>query len=270
MKTSIPSCTAICLATRDHDLSVEIFSRCESLCSFDKMLMITDRPVPVPHVIIDPFNSIDEFSEYAVRGIGKHFDTNHVLLFHWDGFIINPDAWSDEFLEYDYIGASWSYFDGRNVGNGGLSLRSRKLYDAIDQIKFDMHDGLTGRVLPEDQFLCRTGMRDILENQFGIRFAPDNVAQRFSFEHVVTPDTKSFGFHGFFNFPMLFGEEMTLRFLEKKGAEFCTQPLFLVAVARTANSGMIGLAVKMMQFAADHGKFARVKELLPGLPFQLA
>jgi hypothetical protein len=50
------------------------------------------------------------------------------LIIHADGFAVNSEAWTSEFLNYDYIGARWG--DGI-VGNGGFCLRSRKLYDAF-------------------------------------------------------------------------------------------------------------------------------------------
>jgi hypothetical protein len=35
------------------------------------------------------------------------YDTEFAILVHEDGFIVNPECWSDEFLKYDYIGAPW-------------------------------------------------------------------------------------------------------------------------------------------------------------------
>ena len=31
--------------------------------------------------------------------------TDFVLTIQHDGFILNPDAWRDDFFDYDYIGA---------------------------------------------------------------------------------------------------------------------------------------------------------------------
>ena len=42
--------------------------------------------------------------------------TPHVLLIQWDGFVVNPSAWSDEFLDFDYVGARWGWpTDGHTI-----------------------------------------------------------------------------------------------------------------------------------------------------------
>ncbi|MFM7028736.1 MAG: hypothetical protein ACKOXK_08700 [Chakrabartia sp.] len=56
---------------------------------------------------------------------------------------------------------------------------------------------------PEDICICHTN-RPLLEQRYGIRFAPLDVAARFSFERG--PSGPSLGFHGLFNFPALFPE----------------------------------------------------------------
>jgi hypothetical protein len=106
---------------------------------------------------------------------------------------INSAVRRDEFLQYDYIGAVWgNYKDAFRVGNGGFSLRPKNLLLASRQI------GLEGDVLNEDDLLCRKH-RPMLECEFGIRFAPENTAERFSFE-LTYPAALPFGFYGLFNF----------------------------------------------------------------------
>jgi hypothetical protein len=43
---------------------------------------------------------------YAAIYEPVHVDTEFAILVHEDGFIVNPECWSDEFF-YDYIGAPW-------------------------------------------------------------------------------------------------------------------------------------------------------------------
>lgn len=50
-----------------------------------------------------------------VKLLDSYIETPHVLVVQYDGFILNPDAWTDEFLEYDYVGAPWWYEDEWNV-----------------------------------------------------------------------------------------------------------------------------------------------------------
>lgn len=85
-----------------------------------------------------------------IKELNKYIETSYVLIIQYDGFILNPDAWTDEFLEYDYIGAPWWYTDDCNVGNGGFSLRSKKLLEILanDDSILETH--------PEDHHICRT------------------------------------------------------------------------------------------------------------------
>ena len=79
----------------------------------------------------------------------------------------------------------------RAVGNGGFSLRSRRLLLALQQPGMQI-------VHPEDLAICDIN-REQLESAHGIRIAPLEVAQRFAYERVL-PSTPTFGFHGLFNF----------------------------------------------------------------------
>jgi hypothetical protein len=120
-------------------------------------------------------------------------------VIQYDGFILNPDAWCDEYLDYDYIGAAWDELDdGWIVGNGGFSLRSKRLLallqtddTILDPTALDPPDA------PEDWYIC-VMIREYLEAH-GIRFAPVDLAKRFSLEggeSVGVTWTNQFGFHG--------------------------------------------------------------------------
>jgi hypothetical protein len=132
----------------------------------------------------------------VIKELGRYIETSHVLLIQWDGFVVNPMSWNDEFLDYDYIGARWGWLtDGHAVGNGGFSLRSKRLLEALG----DPH---IAELEPEDVAICRT-YRAYLESAHGIRFAPEGVADRFAFE-ATYPTGLPFGFHGLFNFWLFF------------------------------------------------------------------
>jgi glycosyltransferase involved in cell wall biosynthesis len=133
--------------------------------------------------------SKEQYSEWCIRELYKHVDTSHMLVFQHDGYVHNWKAWDNDWLQYDYIGAPWYYTDGYDVGNGGFSLRSRALMEAVSQIAEFTH--------PEDHHICRT-YRPQLE-AMGFKFAPLEVAERFSFEGYMQPDkhlTNQFGKHG--------------------------------------------------------------------------
>ena len=133
--------------------------------------------------------SKEQYSEFCCKELYKHVDTSHMLIFQHDGYVHNWKAWDNDWLQYDYIGAPWHYTDGMDVGNGGFSLRSRALMEAVSKIAVDMH--------PEDHHICRT-YRKALE-LMGFKFAPVEVAEQFAFEGYRQPDkhlTTQFGKHG--------------------------------------------------------------------------
>lgn len=132
--------------------------------------------VRIPHI-----GSIEEYSRFMVKDLASYFYTEFVMVAQWDGFIWNPDLWEDCFLDYDYIGAPWPdvlLTHGApkqfNVGNGGFSIRSKRLQDFLAQSdKITMHRA-------EDVAICQLN-RAYLEEK-GFTFAPYEVAERFSLE----------------------------------------------------------------------------------------
>lgn len=130
--------------------------------------------------------SKEEYSEFVIKKLPDYIQTDFVLIVQYDGYIIKPEAWADEFLQYDYIGAPWWFMHSNNVGNGGFSLRSKAMLNAC-KIITDCH--------PEDGMIREH--RQELE-AMGIKFAPEEIAARFSWEHNGKYEVYkgSFGFHG--------------------------------------------------------------------------
>lgn len=159
-------------------------------------LLLTDVSVSIPGVktcLISPIKSKREYSRFVMKDLWKFIETDYVLIVQADGYVLNGDAWEEEFFQYDYIGASWIYDHDRCVGNGGFSLRSRKLIEILGR------DPMIDVLHPEDQSICIL-YKFYLEEHYGIQFAPEEVADRFAFE-TKTPATKTFGFHGWFHRP---------------------------------------------------------------------
>ncbi len=136
-----------------------------------------------------PIYTIEDYSSFMLRKLCKYIETDFALVIQYDGYVVNPEAWDVDFLNYDYIGAPWWYDSEHNVGNGGFSLRSKKLLTAtMDSAIIPVH--------PEDVAINKC--RPYLEIKHGIKFAPEQVAARFSWEgNGKFPEYKgSFGFHG--------------------------------------------------------------------------
>jgi hypothetical protein len=148
---------------------------------------------------ISPLRSSADYSNFLLTQLADQVRTDHCMVIQWDGFVVDAQQWDPAFLDYDYIGATWPQFDdGYDVGNGGFSLRSRRLLDACRTSEFVPSH-------PEDLAICRTN-RALLEQQFGIRFADRATAERFSFERSKH-GKPTFGFHGVFNMIPVLGPE---------------------------------------------------------------
>lgn len=156
----------------------------------------TMREVEV--ILIPELHSSMEYSQFILRSLAEHVATSHCLVVQWDGYVHDPGRWDPAFLDYDYIGASWPQFlDGHDVGNGGFSLRSKRLLEACRSEHFEGSH-------PEDVAIGRQN-RTWLEAQ-GLRFAPKEVADTFSAERASLID-RTFGFHGVWHMPHSLGCE---------------------------------------------------------------
>lgn len=152
-----------------------------------------EAPPGIRLIEVDDINSAEDYSRFVIRSLRQHVSREFVLIVQWDGFAHNPLSWKDEFLSYDYIGATWpQYNDNARVGNGGFSMRSTKLMDAVASTE-------PQTIHPEDEVICRS-LRTRLEAEHNIKFAPEYIADQFSAERQGDP-SKSFGFHGLSNLP---------------------------------------------------------------------
>ncbi|MDR1941327.1 MAG: hypothetical protein LBQ47_03285 [Endomicrobium sp.] len=148
--------------------------------------------------------TIDEFSYKLIYDLHKYVQTEFVLIIHHDGYVINPDMWRAEFLNYDYIGAPWprnkklTDIDGNivRVGNGA-ALRSKKLLTLPSEINMPFEPAYNG-LYNDDLFICVKN-RHIFE-RYGLKFAPLDVAKYFSHEANISEISaiKPFMFHGYF------------------------------------------------------------------------
>lgn len=183
---------------------------------FDYNLQIPVQWVPIPKITKDyverSFPMI--YNMVALKFMPMIVGEDYNLIIQDDGFAVNADAWTDEFLQYDYIGACW----GEDVGNGGFSLRSKKLYRALHNLnviynwrefpkelyrpEFEGHVWLNTThadepIIPEDNIICRIYKQDLV-TLYGIKFAPAALADRFSIENKLQSPWlgRSLGFHG--------------------------------------------------------------------------
>lgn len=195
----------LCAATSVNlQATIWALRHCLDLIEFRECLLFTDARIPeadsrIRTIPVSTLSTAGAYSEFMLTRLAEFIDSSHCLIVQWDGFVIDPDRWDPAFLGFDYIGASWPQFhDGHDVGNGGFSLRSRKLLEACRAPAFRKSH-------PEDVAICRIN-RDQLESNHAIRFADRTVADRFAFERAC-PAAATFGFHGVFNMLPVLGAE---------------------------------------------------------------
>jgi hypothetical protein len=192
-KKKLDNVTLIVVDCVDYDRAKLAFDHCCSYFQFGDAKMLTHFPINDDCIqTIPKISSIREYSTFMVKDLANYFTTEFVLVAQWDGFIWHPEMWDDEFLKYDYIGAAWPaevLFPGVptkfNVGNGGFSIRSKRLQDFLrDDDNLTMHHA-------EDVAICQLN-RAYLE-RCGFTFAPKELADKFSWE--CGPRMKAFGVH---------------------------------------------------------------------------
>lgn len=205
--------TLCCVDNRYPELGFKAIERTCKELGFAEVLFFTNAEFVTPqHEIknlkIIPLlhiKNIDDYSRFMLKELNQYVHTSHVLTIQWDGYVIHPESWQQEFLNWDYIGAPWPRESGLIVGNGGFSFRSKKLLEALqDERILPNH--------PEDNCICLDN-RALLEREYGIQFAPPELAAQFAYE-FAPPVDKPFGFHGFFHFPKLLNDDDLTDFIK--------------------------------------------------------
>lgn len=162
----------------------------------DVILLSHEKPAFLPKSIrfveIEQLKNIDDYSHFCVYDLGDYIETPFALIVHHDGFVVNPGAWREEFLQYDYIGSPWPipkdevrYRDTEGnlvrVGNG-VSLRSKRLMEFAKQNHLPWEKTDSGDY-NEDCFLCCKNK--LLLEKKGMKFAPLEIAVYFGREHTI-------------------------------------------------------------------------------------
>lgn len=216
MKLNLPNVTLVAIDTVCHDLTLLAIDECQRHATFGDVKFFTDMLSYKEAIHINSFSCLQDGVDFTTFTLPKYIRTSHMLSIQWDSWIIDPKMWTDEFLEYDYIGAPWWHKEF-NVGNSGFCLRSKALMDymATHATEFPLTS-------PEDDLLCRH-----YQPSLPFKWAPESVASKFSFERSrPSIDSRHFGFHGIFNWPFVMppdklAERMSIarhnKYLEQSG-----------------------------------------------------
>ena len=210
-RRNIPDVTLIAVSSIQIPQTIGSLEKCCEKIKFGAVKLISHQepdylPDNVEFNYVPEIKDIMGYNNICFSDLGKFVQTSHCLLIQYDSCIINPELWDDSWLQYDYIGAPWAYSDiayichatGEHVrnGNGGFSLRSKKLLDAPTAFSIPLthEQGFYN----EDGNICCYHRKQLLA--LGIKYAPVEVAAKFSYE-VDVPENigvKPFGFHKHF------------------------------------------------------------------------
>ena len=175
------------LAGRALDISV-------ARCAFADAILFSDVPAEgnFRHVAIPKLTSLDDYSRFCLKEMGGHIKTAYALVVQWDGYVVDAATWDKRFRNYDYIGAP-IFRDGRVVvGNGGFSLRSRKLMRALARLP-------AAPGVNEDWTISESSQADAgTRLRHPLRPAPDGGA--LLLRAAPSRGNPTFGFHGQSNF----------------------------------------------------------------------
>lgn len=183
--------TLTTIVTRSHELGQASIMDATRKATFKNVIVFTDR-----QDLFGLYNTINigqknyrEWCIWRLTEMPKHRKnfSEYILFIESDSAIVKPDAWTNEFYRYDYIGAPW--LDGVQ-GNGGFCLMSQRLLAGLETLHLPPTETAC---FPSDYKICRI-YRRFLENN-GVKFAPLELAQQFSSE--LGPYTNSFGIHNY-------------------------------------------------------------------------
>lgn len=169
-----------------------------------------------------PGKDIRSYCIDLVENLHARFKTPYVLTIQDDGFPLRPGL--EHFIgTYDYIGSPWvrhaTYFDlypyKYCVGNGGFSLRSKRLCEIASRIykKWFSHLPYWWYITGDDTFYCKTLRFWFRSAVREMRWPTPEEACKFSIENNAEflPSEAPLGFHatGFMKymttFPAVFG-----------------------------------------------------------------
>ena len=247
---SLAQVTLCAVDTQTPALAAQSLLRSMQGIQFGRVFLFTHDWLPtvvLPDIeIIDigPLRSAHEQSAFVMRQLPAYIRTSHALLTRWDGFITQPQAWNDEFLVYDYVGAVWPDEPEQTaVGDGGFSLRSRRFLAAGMDVRIT-------QTHPEDEVLCRR-QRHFVEQAHGVIFAPPALAHRFAVGEsgvsgAMGLTAASLGFRGAHHLPDVLPEAELSRWFDELPATFFAGPEATRLLRALLASRMSAAATKLL------------------------
>jgi hypothetical protein len=197
--STINDVTLVTIETHYHALAGRALEETVNRIPFKNVVTFSDKPLlrGAKNIPTVPIPSIRDYCDIMLKSLWPFIETEFVIFAQWDAMVFDESKWTDDYLNYDYIGAIWPWEPpGQNVGCGGFSLRSMKLLQALRYPTIQMTTDSRFGLKHEDAYIGVVH-RQLLEQKFDIKFAPQETAAQFSYE--LGPYADSMSFHGFWN-----------------------------------------------------------------------
>ena len=215
--------TLVAVASTKIKQTIDALNYSTQSINFAEVCLITHENINTSTKInvkkIEELKSIKDWSKFIIFDLRNFISTKYILLVHWDGFVVNPRLWRNEFLQYDFIGSPWPKFkkifpqlaerfpeDKYRVGNS-VSIRSKKFLEIPTKINLNWN--IDGKIsnFHEDGYVCIQKRSELEKN--GIVFAPFDLACNFGREYTFAEnkEIQPFIFHKWYaknkNYPTL-------------------------------------------------------------------
>lgn len=196
--------TLVCVDCVDPQLAAYALDKSRRGLRFERIILFSDvKPRYLPsdiEYIEAHVDSKESYNLFMLRKLLHYINTQYVLNVETDGYIMNGQYWDDKWLEYDYVGAPWiagpTYASRSRVGNSGCCLRSLKILRIISELSTDDRIREFKQLyytIPNDVFISYFIYDDLISS--GMKFAPLDIAARFSTEVRTEYTVSSFGCH---------------------------------------------------------------------------
>ena len=210
--------------TKTIDDTIKALYTCMDVANFHQVKLVTSSEFVEKYsdqlkddgIIVEescvPVTTREEYGKFLLQQQYRHIESEFCLSIQNHAFIINPDAWMDEYYNYDYIGAPWPiserayispYGEHIRVGNGGFSFKSKKLMELPSKVDIPFP------ITDDSEFYKTFGFYDTHEDgnicvhnrhiyeEHGCKIAPLDIAKYFSYETPLSENSNivPFGFH---------------------------------------------------------------------------
>jgi hypothetical protein len=219
MKPQLTGVTGVIIESQNIDIAAKVLTHCSHLVTFDEVKLLAPHRPTVSFtgefIQIPVFNYIG-YSTFSTKCLWRYIDTSHALVMQLDGFIIHPELWDPDWMQYDYIGAPWPKESllpfakpTWRVGNSGFSLRSKRFMQLCGELEVEHNnekdkEGVKRSIetdeCADDVWMCQRPEVVTKLLKAGMRYAPVRVAMKFSLEGFIpecSTNAESFGFHDF-------------------------------------------------------------------------